>query len=251
MNVQETLLVLDKLAVDNELSRPYVVGGMVRDHHLPGMHQIRDVDITTGDKDAGKLAKLFAKQTGKELQGKEEDEHYFVIVDGIKYDFSKDFKYPNIDKLLAARQVKKATDLQKETFSRDFTINTLLRTLDFREELDLTGRGWADIQNKILECPVDCDVSFVHDPKRILRAFYFKAKFNMKFSDNVRASINKNVKLLESISDRYASEMVNKTVKADPNIMAELIEMKVLQYIPLTKYITDTLLEQKKLLEVL
>lgn len=248
MTIRQSLQLLDQLAQTNGLARPYLVGGMVRDFHLGLPEHTVDIDITTGNHDAAKLAKLFAAKTGEHLHG---EEHFFVTRDSAKYDFSKDFSYPGIDVLLKEKGVEKPTDLQRETFSRDFTINSLLRSLDFQEEMDLTGRGISDIKNLLLVCPVDCDVSFRHDPRRILRAYHFKAKFGFKFSKQVADSIVKNRGLLSEIEDRYAGEMVNKIVRENDAMLDELIDSGILQQLKLTNFVTDLLLKRRKLLDVL
>lgn len=250
MSIPKNLELIGKLAKENGLSTPYVVGGAVRDLHLPGPTDLADVDITTGDEDAFKLAKLFADAVGKPLQGKHK-EHFFVHHNEIKYDFSKDFKYPNIDELLKKKGIDNPTELQRETFSRDFTINTLLRTMDFSQERDLTGRGISDINARILACPVDCNISFGHDPRRILRAYHFKAKFGFGFSEDVRTAIQKNLVNLETINDRYAAEMINKILREDPTIIDEIIEVGILRHLPLTKYVTDLLINKGRVLDAI
>ena len=135
--------------------------------------------------------------------------------------------------------------------SRDFTVNALLLSLDFKQIVDVTGKGIEHLENGILACPLDCTLSFKESPNRILRAFYYKAKFGFKFDDSVSKAIKDNLDLLKTINARYASEMINSIVRADPSILEELIEIGALQKIPLTKYLTKVLLKNRRILDVI
>jgi tRNA nucleotidyltransferase/poly(A) polymerase len=77
--------------------------------------------------------------------------------------------------------VSKAS-LKEDLFRRDFTINTLLLSLDeedFGTVIDYFG-ALNDIKNKIIR--VLHPLSFIEDPVRILRAIRFEAKLNFKLS---------------------------------------------------------------------
>jgi len=250
MSIRTALSMMQKLADDNGISKPYVVGGTVRDYYLPGPIELADVDITTGSDDASSLAKLFADEIGKPLEGKNSD-HYFVHYNDVKYDFSTNFRYPNIDALLKEKGINNPSELQKETFSRDFTINTLLRDTSFTKQLDLTGRGVSDINSRILTCPLSCELSMSSNPRRILRAYYFKAKYGFIFSEELKLAIAKTKSALETVNRRYASEMLNKIVREDENMIDILIENGVFNHVSLTKYVTDILIKKRKLVDVL
>lgn len=250
MTIRKSLKLMQELSEQNGLSKPYVVGGVPRNSILPGPFELSDVDITTGDEDVYKLATLFSKAIGKDLI-QASDDHLLVVHNDVKYDFSKNFKYPNIDELLAEKGIKNPTDMQREAFSRDFTVNTIMFTPDFQKELDPTGRGIKDIKAMILECPVNCDISFQYDPKRILRAYYFRAKYGFAFSKNVADSISKNMSLLDNVNRRYSSEMINKILREEPEMLDELIEDGLIQHVPMTKYLTNLLIESRRLSEVM
>lgn len=250
MSIRRSLLLLQDLAKKNGLSTPYIVGGVPRNAVLGGPHELTDIDITTGDADVYNLAHLFAKEVGKSAV-QADDNHIIVHDNEVKYDFSKNFKYPNIDELLAAKGINKPTDMQREAYSRDFTVNTLMFSPDYKDEVDVTGKARKDIQARILDCPVSCDVSFSSDPKRMLRAYYFRAKYGFQFSENVRRALKKYMPLLESINTRYSSEMLNKILRESPETLGMLIEDGALQHLPMTKLLSKRLVENKRLLEVI
>lgn len=255
MTLADIVITLSDIAQQHHLSKPYVVGGVPRNIILrkfnPHMSDdIRDVDITTGDDDIHKLARHFADREGGQLI-KVDDRHFEVKYRGRIFDFSKNIRYPDIDRLLKDAGIAKGSDLQKETFSRDFTANALLLSPDFKHLLDLTGRGQKDIASKILTCPVDCHYALSFDPKRILRAYYFKAKYGFSFSDELHEAIIKLLPILPRVNRRYASEMINKILRADEGLLDDLIQDGVLKQLPMTRHVKDLLIRKKKLLEFL
>ncbi len=81
--------------------------------------------------------------------------------------------------------VSKAS-LKEDLFRRDFTINTLIASLDeedFGSVIDYFG-ALNDIKNKIIR--VLHPLSFIEDPIRILRAIRFEAKLNFKLSKDTK-----------------------------------------------------------------
>ena len=60
MSIRNVLISLKKIATDNSLSEPYIVGGLPRDKILNKSKLIQDVDITSGDESIHKLAQLAA-----------------------------------------------------------------------------------------------------------------------------------------------------------------------------------------------
>ena len=81
--------------------------------------------------------------------------------------------------------VSKAS-LKEDLFRRDFTINTLLLSLDeedFGTVIDYFG-ALNDIKNKVIR--VLHPLSFIEDPIRILRAIRFEAKLNFRLSKDTK-----------------------------------------------------------------
>ncbi len=67
--------------------------------------------------------------------------------------------------------------LQDDAKRRDFTINTLLRSLETGEVTDPLGLAFADIEAKTIRTPTDPLVTFQDDGLRMLRAVRFAARF--------------------------------------------------------------------------
>lgn len=249
MTLEDLLQILADVAKRKGLNTPYIVGGVPRSIVLGKLNDIIDVDITTGSSDVVTLAYYFAHELGKELHVK--GKHSSLKYGGISFDFSTNFMYDQVDSMLIAKGVSNPTDLIRESYSRDFTCNTLLLDMNLKSIIDITGRGRDDIINQVLSCPLDCDASFEHDPKRILRAFHFRARHGFTFSDEVYRSILKNVELLSHVKVEYSSSILNRMIEANPKIIDDLVEMGVMKYLPLTKYVTEVLLKNRKILDVI
>lgn len=247
MNLFEAFQIINAIAKDNGINRPFLVGGAVR-QLLQGNTEFNDFDIATGHDDINALAKLTAEHFGvriKTLQsgGKQ------MILDQVKIDFSSNFRYPNIDRLLKEREIH-ASEINKEIYSRDFTINAIMLSLDFKNLYDPTG-GINDLANNVLRCPLDCDVSFAAKPTRILRAIKFHCTKDLAIPDEMFASILQHKDLLQGVDRHYAGSMLNECVRAKPEILHLLIDSGLMAHLPLTKYVIEILVHSKQIIRVL
>lgn len=250
MNLKELLAVLKGLAEQHSLKTPYICGGIPRDMLLDGLMNVNDIDITTGYKDVHVLADLFAKHLNVEPKIFK-DGHRKVTFDKYTIDFSTNFVYANIDELLSDIGVKTDNLLVKETYSRDFTINTLLIPLDFSKIVDITKQGSNDCDNKLLRCPVNSASAFKASPNRIVRVFYYAAKYNLNISSELKEAIRANTNLLTDVSPKYATDKISQALDMRPELLDDLIDLGVLHKLPLTTDISDKLIRQKRLLDVL
>lgn len=73
--------------------------------------------------------------------------------------------------------------LKKDILRRDFTINTLAKSLETGEIIDYLD-GQKDIQSKIIR--VLHDNSFIDDPTRIIRALKFSVRFDFELEPHTR-----------------------------------------------------------------
>ena len=71
----------------------------------------------------------------------------------------------------------------EDALRRDFTINSMFYNINERRLEDLTGRGLSDLNNQLIETPMDAHQTFIDDPLRILRGFRFAARLGFKLSD--------------------------------------------------------------------
>src|SRR3990172_1319539 len=172
MNLRELLDIIHAVATDNGIRVPYIVGGVPRDIFMGLMDGLNDIDLTNGESSISVLADLVGKRFGVE-PATLSDGHKKVRMERFSIDFSTNQIYDNIDVLLHKRNVSTINGMVRETYSRDFTINTLMVPLDFSKIIDLTAMGKFDVQHKIIRCPVDSEVTIKASPNRIIRAFYY------------------------------------------------------------------------------
>ena len=250
MNLKEILNTLAKIAKKYDISTPYIVGGIPRDLVLGQLDSLNDIDITTGREDVHRLADIFAKHMNVHPKIFK-DTHRKVRVGDYSIDFSSHITYKDIDILLSKRGIAKPNHLERDAYSRDFTINTLLLPLDFSGVLDPTGQGINDAKNKVLRCPLSCNIALKESPNRIVRAFYYAAKYDLRLSDTLKSAIKTHIDLLDKVKDKYASDKIAKAAKMKPSILDELIELGVLHKIPLTKELGEQLIKSRRLHEVL
>ena len=74
--------------------------------------------------------------------------------------------------------------LEEDVMRRDFTVNALCQRFE-GEILDLTERGLADLEAKLLRTPLDPRETFREDPLRMFRAARFVAQLGFQLADGV------------------------------------------------------------------
>ena len=238
MRLEELLSSLARLAQEGGLSEPYIVGGFSRDRAFGlSTDQVQDIDLTTGDDSSFGLSMGANREWPTAHFRSYDDGHSSLGFDNIRVDFSNNFVLPGIDVELKKLGVEKPTQLQREVFSRDFTINTLLQPLDLsKEPLDLTGRGLQDVKEKRLSTPVNPELTIGYDPRRILRALKLSMKFGLEIDDKLKAAMIKYRGALRNMSLARIRKQVNQMLKMDPKKAILLLsEYKLLPIIPLSK----------------
>ena len=251
MKLDELLAAVEKVASDNHLAKPFIVGGVCRDR-LIGLidkkSEIKDIDITTGNKDSLKLAALFHQSLPDSRYSVFDDGHAAVDYLGIHLDFSSNFIIPEVEKEIK----KEITPMLLELYSRDFTINTLLETLDFSAMYDLTGEGIDDIKMKIIRCPINPEITISADPRRILRAIKFSLKFGFDIEDGLKTAMLNNHNKITTLPAKFVQDKATEIVLLDADKGIDmLIEYKLLPLIPLTKTLSDILIQKRKLVNAL
>lgn len=238
MQLVELLDSLQRLAREHETSVPYIVGGFPRDRAmgLP-FDKVTDIDLTTGDDSSFALAMAANRQWPTAHFRSYDDGHSSLEFKNIRVDFSNNFVLPGIDEELKKRGLENPTPLQREVFSRDFTINTLLQPLDLsKEPLDLTGRGLRDVKDRRIVTPVDPELTIGHDPRRILRALKLAMKFDMEIDPELGRAMVKYRGALRNMSLARIRKQVNQLLKMDPKRAIKLLSAyKLLPIIPLSK----------------
>jgi tRNA nucleotidyltransferase/poly(A) polymerase len=237
MRLSKLLQVLNGLAKEKNISEPYIVGGLPRDKTFGLITEVKDIDLTTGDKDSFALAINASKVWPDAHFRSYRDGHSSLDFKNIRIDFSNNFNLPNIEEYLKKAGIDNPTELQKEIYSRDFTINTLLQPMDLtKDPIDITGYALDDIKNKLLRTPVDPELTIGYDYRRILRALKFVLKFDLEVSSDLKKAIVKHRGGISELPIGNIKKQVNQMLKINPKKTINLLsEFKLLPIIPLSK----------------
>jgi len=249
MDIKKLLTTIDDIAKRNNISKPFIVGGVPRDRILGKRGtSINDIDITTGDNNAAKLGELLNKAFTDSKYRTYDDGHSSINTRGIRIDFSSNFILPNIDAEMRKVGVTDADTMKRELYSRDFTMNTLLEDLNLDNIYDLTGEAVNDINAGLIKCPIDPDITIGVDPRRILRAIKFSLKFGFKIDDKLKNVMLKRRKSIQTLSERFVQDRMNEIVRVDADKGIDmLIEYKLLPLVQLSKTISDMLIQRRQL----
>ena len=173
-------------------------GGWVRDKLLG--HASHDIDIgidnMTGHR-FGTLMKQYLEQEGtqaKYQQGilgglakieanPEKSKHLETITTKIlgfevdlvnlrKETYSEDSRNPTME----------FGSPEEDAFRRDATVNALFYNLSSAEVEDFTGRGFQDMERKVIKTPLPPLQTFKDDPLRILRAIRFASRLDYEIA---------------------------------------------------------------------
>jgi tRNA nucleotidyltransferase (CCA-adding enzyme) len=240
MLLSELLNILGDMARKNGLSEPYVVGGLPRDKLFGIAAQVRDIDITTGDKGSFALAMLASKEWPDAQFRSYDDGHSSLDFKNIRLDFSNNFVLPGIETELVKMGIPEPTVLQMEVFSRDFTVNTILQPMDLgRDPLDITGRAFDDARDKVLRTPVNPELTIGYDPRRILRAVKIALKFGLTVDQKLKDAMIKYRGGLSTLPLSSIKRQVNQMLKMDSQKSMDMLsEYKLLPIIPLSRLMT-------------
>lgn len=205
---------------------PKICGGVARDRVLnllkPGL--IEDLDITTCNKlvhnlstEVGiKLGEVFAINSKRM-----DDGHTSIFLNSSnnslkKIDFSSNFVVPNIDKILYKINVK-PSDVAREMYSRDFTINSMLLDFDFKTITDPTNAGIEDCNKKIIKTCLDPNITFGYNHNRLVRVIYLAAKLGFDVDPKIISFMSSNHDMFKSLPKGYVSKHIKKALSYDPD----------------------------------
>lgn len=238
MYLNELLSSFKELANENNISTPYIVGGLPRDKIMGfSIKDVKDIDITTGDKGSFALGLIASKKWPNANFRTYDDGHSSLDFDNIRIDFSNHFVIPGIEKELEKLNINNPTEMEKEIYSRDFTINTLLQPMDLAQKpLDITKLGIGDIENKILRTLINPELTIGFDPRRILRAIKLIVKFNLNIEKDLEDTIVEYRGNISKISFNHIKKQINQMLKLDSGKTIKLLsKYKLLPIIPLSK----------------
>ena len=192
--------------------KAYAVGGFVRDL-LMGKNSL-DVDIVV-EGNGSEFAKEFAKEKKVKLRSHSEFKTATLFVDGVSIDVAtaRTEYYENPGALPKVE----SSNLRKDLYRRDFTINAMAIALnpgDFGTLIDFFG-GRRDLRTGRIR--VLHSMSFVEDPTRILRALRYAARFKYTLEDKTRMLLENAIQhhYLKVLSEARIRNELEKSLKVD------------------------------------
>ena len=189
----------------------YVVGGFVRDYILE--RECSEFDLLViGD------GILFAKEIAKIINPS-------ISVNVFKNFGTAYFKYKDYDfEFVGARKesysrnsrnpIIEIGNFRDDINRRDFKMNSLAISLNkknFGELIDL-HEGLADIKQKVINTPLDSNITFSDDPLRMLRAVRFACQLDFEIHDNLVKTMNKLKDRITIITNERVVEEINKII---------------------------------------
>lgn len=237
MKLKDLLLLILEVAEKNNLSRPWIVGGLPRDKVLGRQNEFNDLDLSTGDIDVRSLGPLLLKHLSSFKP------HYEVLSDGhgkmklgkLQIDFSNHFLTPKIENILKFKNIV-SSPMNQELYSRDFFCNTLLLNLELNQIYDPSGEGLKDIKAKQIRTCLPPEITFVSDPKRLVRAVYLAAKLNFKIENQTKKFMQQHPELLQQISPSYLIKKITKALELNSTIASQLLtELNYWRLLPATE----------------
>lgn len=240
MRIKELLNLIATVAKESGTSEPFIVGGLPRDKVMDRIGEVQDIDLTTGDDSIKKLAtevhSVLAANYPEVHMKTFPDGHSQISIDGMKVDFSSNFRSPQVDKLLKKAGYTSPDPMTLELMSRDFTANSLLLGLDLSTIKDPTGAGIKDIKNKIIRTPLPPAITLGNDPKRIPRIIYLATKLGFNVEQPIIEFVRNNPGLLKNVKERYITDKINESLDKDSEKTVKLLtDMNLWQQIPISE----------------
>ena len=246
MKLKELLLLIDNISKKSKLSTPYVCGGVARDFYMKRLKKISDIDITTGDKTIFKLVNDFYKEIAPKYKvsiKQSSDKHSTIDFTNISIDFSSNFIYEDINSL-----IKTKTDLEKETYSRDFTCNSLLANMAMTDIIDVTNRGIKDINNKIVSTILDPEITLTRHKNRVVRSIYIACNLGFELDPKIIKFVKENPSSFNLSTKNVVKEKLILSFEKDPTKASRLLEdMGLWDIIPISDEIKPFYVKYKGL----
>lgn len=221
----------------------YIVGGFVRDFLL-GNSKRKDIDFVVEGSGLGFAKKLdeALKQKGSLVEFPDFDTARYIIgEDGeqLELEFAG-ARSESYDPSSRKPQVEKTT-LEKDLERRDFTVNAMAVPVEVVTKMyssvgakdllsSLNGEllqkhiidpfnGQKDLEEKILETPLDPNITFSEDPLRMLRAIRFATQLNFAIEPKTLEAIYIHRERIKIVSmERIQEELLKLFSCAQPSI---------------------------------
>ena len=193
----------------------YVIGGFVRDLLL-GRDSKKDIDIVavgSGIELALKVAELLPKKPKVQvfktygtamLRFQDIDVEF---VGARKESYNKDSRNPVVEN----------GTLEDDQNRRDFTINALAFSLNQKNYGALVDpfNGLEDLKNKVIQTPLNPDITYSDDPLRMMRAIRFANQLDFTIEEESLKTIERNKDRIKIITGERIVDELNKILLTD------------------------------------
>lgn len=116
--------------------------------------------------------------------------------------------------------------LEDDQNRRDFTINAMAISLcpqDYGALID-PFNGIADLESKIIQTPLNPDITFSDDPLRMMRAIRFATQLNFTIEASTLKAIERNKERIKIISQERITDELNKIIASKvPSVGFDLL----------------------------
>lgn len=229
IELDDTILHQIGTLADKHNVRLYVVGGYVRDHFIGGDRM--DIDFTVVG-DALAFAGIVANHFRSKAVIYERFRTALVPVGEYKLEFVGTRKEEYTPE--SRNPIVTEGTLEDDLRRRDFTVNALAVALNndnYGEFIDLFG-GISDLNNGIIQTPLDPHVTFSDDPLRMLRAARFASRLQFTIPENILDAIKEMASRITIISqERITDEFLKILNTPKPSIGLKILyETNLLEY---------------------
>ena len=221
----QELVLLKKIAEAAEaLDVPcYLIGGFVRDKIIG--RPTKDIDIVClgdGIELANEVSKHFKPKPSVSFFKNFGTAQIKLADIDIEFVGARKESY----QLDSRNPVVLAGTLADDQNRRDFTINALaisLNKADYGELID-PFNGISDLDNKILQTPLDPHITFSDDPLRMMRAIRFATQLNFLIEEKAFTAIQQNAERIKIVSGERIADELNKILSCKkPSIGFDLL----------------------------
>jgi putative nucleotidyltransferase with HDIG domain len=202
----------------------FLVGGFVRDELLG--KEPKDADIVVGKPQGGIE---FTTWLGKKLNIYKEGSNPVIYptfgtanlrLDGVIWN-GIDFAEESVDAVMFRKEqyhdpstrkptVQYTPDIRIDASRRDLTFNALYKNISSGQIIDPTGKGIADLKNRIVRTSIDPTIIYTDDALRMFRAVRFAIQLGFELAPEIIDGIKKNLHRLGNTSKERIRDELNK-----------------------------------------
>lgn len=177
----------------------FIVGGYCREHYLGTIWKVNDIDVASAYSDQSlQLGGLFASEVVKapptfyERTGTAMLE-YSSELGSIKIEFQggsvNSYMYSTDVKEWMRQEGIDDVPLMNNIYGRDFTINSLIYSLDTGNMYDPTDMAVQDFQRRSIKPLLPADILIKYNPIAALRAVRFAIQYDFRIDPELRSII--------------------------------------------------------------